>query len=389
MQIRRSKASKMLSRPSEPLDSAALGRYHGLAPLAETDRSLVLLAQDRELGEPVVLKRFRRTDSLSFANERACGAAVRHPNLLGFRDVLYFPDQSPCLVFEYLAAGTLRDRLDGAGPLSSSDALQLVAQVGGALAALHTAGWVHCDVKPENLFLREADEGVEYLLGDLGAACRCNQAKERSNRYGTPAYLAPERYIGGFGHRSDLYSLGVVLYEAVTGRLPHMGSLNTLEELHRLGVPSLDQVEDLTLRELIGWLLQVRPEHRPETAELVVKVAMQELSSAAHSEPGVETDSRAYIEPTRAELCEAGGVPSLVVEHAEGLSAEALAEPPTTRFRVLGGKFFAVAANETILYGTAEHLGALCLRTGQKRLLVKDRRGLSHGAGYGEWLVFC
>lgn len=388
MEIPLSKASKMLSRPSEPLDSAALGRYDSLAPLAETDRSLVLLAQDREAGESVVLKRFRRTDSLAFANERACGAAARHENLLGFRDVLYFPDQSPCLVFEYLAEGTLRDHLSALGPLDSEGAFRLVAQIGAALAALHATGWIHCDVKPENLFLRATEHGFDFLLGDLGAACQVSQAKARSNRYGTPAYLAPERNISGFDHRSDLYSLGVVLFEAVTGRLPYLGALNTLEAQHRQGVYSLDQIDDLRLRELIGWLLQVRPEHRPETANLVVAAATRELPSADPVEAVADTHAHAYVEPTRAELCSADGAPSLVVEHAEGLSVDALTEPKSARLQVLGGRLFGGRANGAILYGTREHIGELCLRTGRKTLLLNNCRGLSHGASTSNWLVF-
>jgi eukaryotic-like serine/threonine-protein kinase len=134
-------------------------------------------------------------------------------------DMGVLADGRPFVVLELLEGRDLRAELSRMGVLSIPAALEIVAQVLRGLSALHEAGIVHCDIKLENLFLC-ADGHVEVL--DLGAAERMGEeCGERAPSLGTPRTMAPEQYEGKLvDGRADLYAVGIVLYELLTGRGP-------------------------------------------------------------------------------------------------------------------------------------------------------------------------
>ncbi len=173
---------------------------------------------------PVALKMQRHPDAAStqrFLREAEILAGVQTPGIVGYRGHGQLEDGRVWIALEWLVGETLQQRLLR-GPLAPSEALALGTRVAGSLAQLHGRGVVHRDIKPENLFLRGADPADVCLL-DLGIA-RLLDPDRRTTRHGmvvgTPAYMAPEqaRAAPELDHRADLYALGVVLYECLSGR---------------------------------------------------------------------------------------------------------------------------------------------------------------------------
>jgi serine/threonine-protein kinase len=190
----------------------------------------VYFARDRKLTRPVAVKVLRPelTDLLGrerFLREIDIAASLQHPNILPVYDsgacngLLFY-------VMPYVAGESLRDRLDREKQLSLEDALRICREVADALGYAHTRGIVHRDVKPANILLGEghalvADFGIARAVGDADAT----QLTERGIAVGTPAYMSPEQASGGdvVDGRTDLYALGCVLYEMLTGEPPFSG----------------------------------------------------------------------------------------------------------------------------------------------------------------------
>jgi serine/threonine protein kinase len=160
--------------------------------------------------------------------EARAAASVRHAGLVVVHDAAVV-SAVPYLVMDYVDGVALSDLLRETGPLRAAPALAALDVVGNAVAALHVAGLVHRDLKPRNVLLDRA--GRPYV-GDFGLACACAPAQRAQFQAagGTPPYMAPEMFEGQASPRSDVYAMGVMLYELLTGVRPFGGE--TLEEIH-------------------------------------------------------------------------------------------------------------------------------------------------------------
>jgi serine/threonine-protein kinase len=195
----------------------------------------VFLAAHVQTGERVALKvvdpRFIDHDEVvaRLYGERAVSAHARHPGLVHIRAAARNADHVPYLVMEYLEGETLaaiRER----GELSVDQITELGAQIASALAALHAAGYVHCDVKPDNVLVL-ADGRVKII--DFGVSRRVDEPpQDDASIAGTPAYMAPEQWRGEPSPASDVYALGCMLFELLTGETPFDGSLPKLMWAH-------------------------------------------------------------------------------------------------------------------------------------------------------------
>jgi hypothetical protein len=155
-----------------------------------------------------------------FLREAEASSRLSHPNIVRLHDV---DEHAGLLVLEYLAGGTLGDLVAAEGPLAPAAVRRMALDVLSALEAAHRAGIVHRDIKPANIFL---DAAGNAKLADFGAAHLADFGGTQTAGFiGTLGYLSPEQISGGtIGPAADLYGLGVTLFEALTGRLPFVGT---------------------------------------------------------------------------------------------------------------------------------------------------------------------
>lgn len=186
----------------------------------------VYLARDRLLDREVALKVLRQQYSEDaefverFRLEARNAASVPHPNIVQIYDWDQTPEGSYYIAMEYVAGGTLADRIERYGPLDPREAACVASQIANALGAAHDHGVIHRDVKPHNILLAESGEAKVTDFG-IARASSAASISRRSAVLGTAAYMSPEQALGeGVGPQSDLYSLGVVLYEALTAEAP-------------------------------------------------------------------------------------------------------------------------------------------------------------------------
>ncbi|MFT3698397.1 MAG: serine/threonine-protein kinase [Kofleriaceae bacterium] len=249
------------------------GDYDVVAPLASGGMGGVYLATHRTTGDRVALKvlasQFANSDDVveRLYAERAVSAKASHPGLIDIRAAGRSSDDVPFLVMEYLEGETLATIL-GRGALEMEAIVTLCAQIAAALAALHEAGVVHCDVKPENLFV-QSNGAVKVI--DFGVSRGVND-EPLDSIAGTPAYMAPEQWKGTPALASDVYSLGCVMYELVTGDVPFDGSLPELMNAHMERRPArvswLRSAVPVEIERLITRALSKAPGLRPTMLEM-------------------------------------------------------------------------------------------------------------------------
>lgn len=237
-----------LSFPGPPTPEGPLGQlgsYHVVRELGAGGTGFAFQAYDQQLRRVVVLKVLRpelaasTTGRARFEREAQAAAAVHHEHVAVIHQVGStdgFP--LPYLVMEYVEGESLRDRLEREGLLPPREAAMLVAQVAVGLAHAHAAGLVHRDIKPSNILL-EASTGRAKLT-DFGLARAVEESADGDGRItqsghilGTPAYMSPEQVLAPekVDARSDVYSLGVVLYELLTGDVPFRGAPSLVMQL--------------------------------------------------------------------------------------------------------------------------------------------------------------
>jgi serine/threonine-protein kinase len=203
-----------------------------------------------------------------FRHEAIAAARLSHPNIVSTYDT-GDDDGIAYIVMELIEGTTLRHLIDEHGGLPVADVIRIGKQVADALDAAHRAGLVHRDVKPANVFL--GDDGRTTLL-DFGLACAAVATRENEVGVGTMEYAAPEQICGGpVDRRADIYSLGCVLYELVTGRLPFRGdSASEIAErqIRRAAVAPSVVSADVPgqLDDLVISMLAKTPAHRPDSA---------------------------------------------------------------------------------------------------------------------------
>jgi WD40 repeat protein len=232
--------------PEPPTEQGPLGRLESYHIVAERGRGafgVVFQAYDDELRCTVALKVLKpelaanQTDRTRFEGEARKAATVRHDHVVTIHRVGHTPSFAlPYFVMEYIDGEALSDRLRQHGPLPAREAVALVRQVALGLAAAHARGLVHRDINPANLLV-EKDTG-RVKITDFGLARSLEMRSERLTQsggiVGTPPYMSPEQITAPMkvDQRSDLYSLGVVLYELLTGERPFRGQAHMI--LHQV-----------------------------------------------------------------------------------------------------------------------------------------------------------
>lgn len=287
-----------------------LGHYTVFEVIGRGGMGVVFRAFDEKLHRDVAVKvlppalAVEESARRRFVREARAAAAVRHENVVPIHAV-EDGDPVPYLVMACVDGGTLQDRIDGGPPLTVTDILRIGARVADGLAAAHRQGLVHRDVKPANILL-DAESG-RPLLTDFGLArATDNPALTRNGQIaGTPQYMSPEQVNGErVGPRSDLFSLGGVLYAMCTGQPPFRAetTVGVLRKVSDEPAPSLDGATPAVprrLREIIARLLAKKPGERFDLAEDVA-AALDALS--ADLAAGRDTDRAPRHRLTRRRL---------------------------------------------------------------------------------------
>ncbi|GGC94659.1 serine/threonine protein kinase [Tersicoccus solisilvae] len=254
-------------------------RYEIVERLARGGMSTVYLAIDTRLDREVAVKVMAEHLSADpdfldrFIREARSAARLSHPHVVQVHD-RGAEDDAVYLVMEYVPGRTLRQVLDERGRLTPRHALAVVDPVIDGLAAAHEAGLIHRDVKPENVLIRH-DGRVK--VADFGLVRAVTAPSRSTTLLGTVAYIAPEVVLGEpTDARSDLYSVGVLLYELLTGRQPFTGASavqvayahvnSSVPPPSRL-VPGLSAELD----ELVQWCAATDPDNRPVDARALLE----------------------------------------------------------------------------------------------------------------------
>ena len=268
-----SMASQLLSPASHPELLGRIGRYDVERLIGSGGMGVVFKAHDSELNRPVAIKILAPYLSGSgparkrFAREARAAAAVVHEHVVPIYNV-ETERETPFLVMHYIAGESLQGRIDRDGALGLCEILRIGMQAASGLSAAHQQGLVHRDIKPSNILM---EQGVERaLITDFGLARAADDASLTRTGFhpGTPQYMSPEQAAGEqVDARSDLFSLGSVLYTMCTGRPPFraetsLGVLRRITDVEPRPIREINPNIPEWLSLLIARLMSKSPEDR-------------------------------------------------------------------------------------------------------------------------------
>ncbi len=285
-----SKEFPFLSAPIAAGDLGSLGPYRILDRVGRGGMGIVFRAFDEELQRIVAVKVLAPEIAIDpmarkrFEREARSAAAINHPHVV----VIHAVDQThnpPYLVMEFVQGKTLADKLASQGALTVKEILRIGGQVAEGLAAAHKQGLVHRDIKPANILLENGVERAKVSDFGLAKAVADVAMTRTGDLSGTPQYMSPEQASGGrVDHRTDLFSLGAILYLMCTGRPPFRAD-NALAVLKRICEETPRPIERLNpeipgwLSEIVDRLLAKSPADRYQTATEVAVLLQQHLAT--------------------------------------------------------------------------------------------------------------
>ncbi len=300
-----------------------VSHYRILDKIGEGGMGVVFKAEDMRLGRMVALKTVPahlsgdKERKERFLREARAASSLNHPNICTIYEIEEVPaDQLPgyadyFLAMEFLEGQTLKDRLQQ-GPMEIPELIGVAEQVADALATAHAKGTVHRDIKPGNIFLTSTgqtkvlDFGLAKLLNPRDSDGGSNQTGSLTalgTTVGTPAYLSPEQARGEVvDARSDIFSLGIVLYEMATGRLPFEGAtpaavINAILHLNYLPIPRFNKDVPGELERIVEKMLRKDASERFQGArDLLVDLrSMRKRVELGPSEPADGAPSVAVL----------------------------------------------------------------------------------------------
>lgn len=253
-----------------------------------------------------------------FQHEAVITRKLQHPNAVRVDDIDEAEDGRPFIVMEYIEGQSLRKLIEEQGAMPVDRACSVIKQAAEALDAAHRLGMIHRDIKPDNIVLIQTPEGEQAKVLDFGIA----KIKEGGSGetggmtltgtgvvIGTPQYMSPEQAMGKRGDqldgRSDLYSLGIVMYQTLTGELPFKADTTMEMLIAHLQQPAPNvravrpelHIPD-PIAQIVMRLLEKKPEHRPRTARaLIEEIEAAESAASGVAETQVVTPLAIHEQP--------------------------------------------------------------------------------------------
>lgn len=279
-----------------------LGRYETQRLLGEGGMGRVYLARQTDLGRPVVVKVMHEHIAADpkfrdrFQRETLLMARFQHSSVVTLYDASVNDPAGPCIVMEYVKGVNLETLLAKSGRMSAPRLARIVLPLCEALQAAHDEGIIHRDLKPANLMILDPDTPKERIkVMDFGLAKLVDDGPSRKVTdtnvdfaVGTPGYIAPEQVRGeAMDHRGDLYSVGVMMFELLSGRLPFLGA-SSMDVLLAHATETPPTFASIGLRgrvpveveELVHDLLAKDPDNRPQSARELAERLETALSRA-------------------------------------------------------------------------------------------------------------
>src|SRR4030088_1940535 len=276
------------------------GRYKVLSRLGSGGMADVFLAEDQQLGRKVALKLLHRRFAADpdfverVRREAQAAAGLQHPNVVSVFDRGTY-DETYYIAMEYLPGRSLKQLIRQEAPLDPITAIDITIQILKAARFAHRRGVIHRDLKPQNVIIDESDHAT---VTDFGIArAGASDMTETGSIMGTAQYLSPEQAQGhAVSAESDLYSVGVVLYELLTGRVPfdaesavtialkHVSEAPAAPTRSNAGIPP-------ELEQVVMWALNKNPEDRPRDADQFISVLEQVKASILAAQRGQRTSS--------------------------------------------------------------------------------------------------
>lgn len=294
------------------------GRYRLIEPVGAGGFGQVWRAHDPRVDRLVAVKVLTSDGSADhdrqvarFAREAAVAGGLSHPHIVTVHDfgsAVHHGRPYAYLVMQLLPGKSLSAALEaGRPPLPT--ALYTASCVADALGAAHDAGLTHRDIKPSNIMVLPDGEATVVDFGITKGSDARHDITTTGVLIGTPAYMAPEALSGSFDHRSDLYALGCVLFEAVTGRRPFTGTSWQLINQHLKEPPAplrtLRPDAPVELERLVSQLLAKDPAHRPDSADEVYDL-LEEINDRCFGDTspipsrGADITSEVHLRPDEA-----------------------------------------------------------------------------------------
>jgi serine/threonine-protein kinase len=350
-----------------------IGSYRIVAELGKGGMGMVYRAEHTQLGRPAALKMLLPQLSSDagivqrFFNEARAASAIDHPGIVQVYDFGTAPDGRAYIVMELLKGESLEQRLQR-GPLSPVDGATILAQTAAALSAAHARGIVHRDLKPDNIFLvpnELVQSGTQVKLLDFGIAKLADEQTagvktQTGAMMGTPAYMSPEQCMGksDLDHRTDIYSVGCILFHVLCGRPPFTSDHGTgmLIAAHiRDAAPdprSINPNIPPALVAIIERCLQKEPAARYQSAAELRNALVAAGANAPLSKPPVDMGYMATLAPMPSQSSGIGTAPTTHSASAAQV-VPVTQPPPATKSKaplvVVGGLVAALAAGGAVL----------------------------------------
>lgn len=338
-------------------------RYKPIQKLGEGVSGTVYLGRDRLLGKKVAVKVLRTRDAdalIQFQNEARTTSKLNHPNIVRVLDFGIASDGVPFMVIDYVNGRSLEDYIKENGGMDFDSVLTIFDKLADALSYAHTANVLHRDLKPSNILISFEDEQIDVHLIDFGVAKMQEHLRTTMTNgttlVGTPAYMSPDQALGhSFDRRSDIYSLGCILFEAITGEQPFVASspLETISMHAHAESPSiLSYVEDsqaaLELDKIIATCMAKDPRLRYQNATAFKRALNAvprsgENNQSGSVEPSLTNRSKRAVPP----LVLASVALALVIIGATFVYVLAPTEQITTNKKVLLDSTFADSMHPT------------------------------------------